>query len=124
MKAQISKTASPISHQLIPARKMTKKPEAATRMEVPRSGWAAISRVGSSTITRAISTWLNLGGRECRLSQAATMMGMESFITSEGWNFMKPRSSQRWAPLPIWPNTSTAMSSSTTRVNRGTDQRA
>ncbi|MNC72322.1 hypothetical protein D3C75_1233570 [compost metagenome] len=52
------------------------------------------------------------------------MMGMESFITSEGWNFIKPRSSQRWAPLPIWPNTSTAMSSSTTRVNRGTDQRA
>ena len=84
MKAQMSSTASPISHQLIPARKMTKKPEAATRMEVPRSGWAAISRVGSSTMMRLSTRWLNLGGSEWRLSQAATMMGMESFITSEG----------------------------------------
>ncbi len=93
-------------------------------MEVPRSGWAAISRVGSSTMMRAITTWLNLGGSEWRLSQAATMIGMESFITSEGWNFIKPRSSQRWAPLPMWPNTSTAISISTTTANSGTDQRA
>ena len=36
----------------MPARKITKKPETAIRMAVPRSGCSAICRVGMSTSTR------------------------------------------------------------------------
>jgi hypothetical protein len=40
-------------------------------------------------------------------------MGTASFMISDGWNRTKPMSSQRCAPLPIWPVTATTMSSST-----------
>ncbi len=38
-------------------------------------------------------------------------MGTASFMISEGWKVKKPRSSQRCAPLPMWPITSTTTSS-------------
>ena len=47
-------------------------------------------------------------GRSC--SHQAQVMGTASFMISEGWKRMKPRSSQRCAPLPMWPVMSTTIS--------------
>ena len=47
-------------------------------------------------------------GRSC--SHHAQVMGTASFMISEGWKRMKPRSSQRCAPLPMWPVMSTTIS--------------
>ena len=40
-------------------------------------------------------------------------MGMASFIISEGWIRMKPKLSQRRAPLEMSPNTATPTSKNT-----------
>ena len=52
------------------------------------------------------------------------VIGMMIFKNSEGWNLMKPRSSQRCAPLPMWPNTMTHSSSTMQTAKAGGAQRA
>ena len=50
-------------------------------------------------------------GRSCRYHAQA--IGTASFMSSEGWKRNIPRSSQRCAPLPLWPIAATISSSST-----------
>ncbi|CSC65349.1 Uncharacterised protein [Vibrio cholerae] len=57
--------AAVISFQLMPAKKITKMPEAAIKIEVPRSGCFAIKMVGTNTITNEANKVLNDGGRAC-----------------------------------------------------------
>ena len=54
---------------------------------------------------------LNVGGSGRSCMYQAHIMGTASFMISEGWKRMKPTSSQRCAPLPIWPVTATTDSS-------------
>ncbi|CSI55230.1 Uncharacterised protein [Vibrio cholerae] len=49
----------------MPAKKITKMPEAAIKIEVPRSGCFAIKMVGTNTITNEANKVLNDGGRAC-----------------------------------------------------------
>jgi hypothetical protein len=102
-----------MSRQLMPARKSTKKPLAATRMAVPRSGWRAINSTGSRISARLTASCFQLGGRERAERYQAIIIGVASFTSSEGWKRMKPRSSQRWAPLPTTPMASTRASMAT-----------
>ena len=60
-------------------------------------------------------------GRSC--SHHAQVMGTASFMISEGWKRMKPRSSQRCAPLPMWPVMSTTTSSITPSIHSGNARR-
>ena len=60
-------------------------------------------------------------GRSC--SHQAQVMGTASFMISEGWKRMKPRSSQRCAPLPMWPVMSTTISSTTPMIHSGSASR-
>ena len=48
-------------------------------------------------------------GRSCRYQ--AHIIGTASFMSSEGWKRKIPRSSQRCAPMPMWPMAATISSS-------------
>ena len=58
-----------------------------------------------------ISPEAAISSRSCMYQ--AHIMGTASFMISEGWKRMKPTSSQRCAPLPMWPVTSTTISRAT-----------
>ena len=62
IKAPSRTAAAPMIRQLIPDRNRTKMPEAAIRIEVPRSGCLAIRIVGTKIITSAMTMFLKLGG--------------------------------------------------------------
>ncbi len=51
------------------------KPEAATKIEVPRSGCAATNNVGTKINTSAITVFLNEGGHRSRFIKRATIKG-------------------------------------------------
>ncbi len=86
-------------------------PAAATRSAVPRSGCSAIRPTGTTTISSTTTMSRSDGGsgRWCRYQ--AHIIGTASFRISEGWKRTTPRSSQRWAPLPMSPATATTASS-------------
>ncbi|MNT43097.1 hypothetical protein D3C72_1795480 [compost metagenome] len=100
----------PINRQLKPDRNSTNRPDSATRIDVPRSGCAATSRVGRKISTSAMAVFFSEGGQTSRLIKRATISGTAIFAISEGWKRTIPRSSQRCAPFEIAPNASTAIS--------------
>src|SRR3546814_13111085 len=55
------------------------------------------------------------GGRRRVCRKAAIVAGIASFIISEGWKRMTPKSSQRVAPLAASPSSRVATSSSSVR---------
>ena len=77
-------TAARISHQLIPAKNTTNKPDALTRIDVPKSGWMATSKVGTIIIAIAIKVSLILGGNGRLPKYTATINGTASFTISDG----------------------------------------
>ena len=89
----------------------TMRPEAATRSAVPRSGCSAISATGSRMMSITAPTSRSDGGsaRWCRYQ--AHIIGTASFMISDGWKRITPRSSQRCAPLPMSPASATTTSS-------------
>ena len=98
-----------------PARNSTKKPALAISSAVPRSGCLAISSTGTTISAPATSSCSRRGGSRLSDRYQATIIGTASFMISEGWKRTTPRSSQRCAPLPMSPTTSTASSNSTPR---------
>ncbi len=106
----------PISRQLRPDRKSTNRPESAIRIEVPRSGCAATSRVGMKISTSAIPVFFSEGGQTSRLIKRATISGTAIFAISEGWKRTMPKSSQRCAPFEMAPKASTATSRITQKM--------
>ena len=106
--------AAPILHHCMPDRNSTNSPEAATSSAVPRSGCLKISQAGKAINTLVTSRSRQRGGsgRGCRYQ--ATIIGMASFSSSEGWKRTTPMSSQRFAPWPS-PSTLTATSSRTAK---------
>ncbi len=62
-------------------------------------------------MTPMTSRSLNVGGSGRSCMYQAHIIGTASFMISEGWKRMKPTSSQRCAPLPMWPVTATTTSS-------------
>ena len=77
-------TAAKISHQLIPAKNTTNKPDALTKIDVPKSGCIATSKVGIIIIAIAINVSLNLGGSGRLPKYTATINGTASFTISDG----------------------------------------
>jgi hypothetical protein len=66
----------------------------------------------------ATAICLNLGGIGFLDKYHISIMGMANFINSDGWIFMMPRSSQRWAPLAIAPIMKTAINSTNPAMNK------
>ena len=99
-----------ISRMGRPASTTTMTPDAAISSDVPRSGWRAIRTVGTIMIVAKTTRSRKDGGmcRSCRYQ--AAIIGTASFMISDGWKRM-PMSSQRRAPWPISPMTSTRTSS-------------
>ena len=72
----------------------------------------AISTTGTMMIVRHTATCLKRGGISRRPRYQATLIGITSFMISDGWKVMTPGMlSQRWAPLASVPTTNTASSS-------------
>ena len=76
--------APPIIHQGNPAKKSTNKPLAATKIDVPKSGSLAIKSTGIAMIIKVVKTVLMLGGNSFLDKYQAHIMGMPSFINSDG----------------------------------------
>jgi CubicO group peptidase (beta-lactamase class C family) len=66
---------------------------------------------GVNTMSAMTVSCPNVGGRRRSCMNHAHIIGTASFRISEGWNVTMPRSSQRCAPLPIWPSTATTSNS-------------
>ena len=84
-----------------PAMMTTIMPPMSTSPPVPRSGCTMMSAVGRQMKPASASSEGRLGGSGRSCSHQAQVMGTASFMISEGWKRMKPRSSQRCAPLPM-----------------------
>src|SRR5699024_1977249 len=85
-------------------------PDAATRIEVPKSGCIATNKVGAIIKAKAMIVLPKLGGN-CRLpKKVATINGTDNFISSDGWKRNSPKSNQRCAPLLVVPIKSTKIS--------------
>ena len=73
-----------IQRQRTPDRNSTMPPPAATSSEVPRSGWPAISSVGTAISNAQTRKSTRPGGNGFLCSQAASIRGTPIFIISEG----------------------------------------
>ena len=93
-------TSRPIRHHAMPDRNSANAPAAVTSTAVPRSGCSAISPAGIAISRPTTAMSFQPGGnwRGCRYQ--ATIIGMVSLSSSDGWKRMKPRSSQRIEPRP------------------------
>ena len=74
----------PMSFQLMPARKITNIPELAISRDVPKSGCFAMSIVGTTTSTKAMTICDKVGGIVNLLIYQAIIIGTASFMASEG----------------------------------------
>ncbi len=116
-------SSSSIHRQRMPARNTTVTPDSAIRMAVPRSGCSITSHAGTNTTNRASSSCQACGGSGRCDSIHATIMGNAIFMTSAGWKRSCPSSSQRCAPLPVMPASSTKASSASPAPYTHGDQR-
>ena len=66
--------------------------------------------VGTRMAAATIATEVKLGGNGRSFRYQAHASGTASFMISDGWNRMKPRSSQRCAPIAISPVSMTTSS--------------
>ena len=80
------------------------KPEALTKSAVPRSGSIRMSSPGTAIISRARMTLPMPGTATRTVTSQATISGMVSFASSEGWMRAMPMLSQRWAPPALLPS--------------------
>ncbi len=83
-------TAPTIQRQRRPPTNSTKPPEARISMAVPRSGCFRISTNGVMMIARLITMCLSPGGRLRLDRYQATVIGISSFMNSEGWKRITP----------------------------------
>ena len=76
--------AEKMNFQLMPERKSTKTPDMPIIIAVPRSGCLAISKTGIIMIKRQVRIVRPLGGSFSLSSNHAVIIGMASFINSDG----------------------------------------
>lgn len=84
MNPPIAAAAAMIILQRIPARKITKIPEAAISIEVPKSGCLAIRTVGKQTKINDTAKVRNVGGKGCFPIYLAIIRGTTNFKISDG----------------------------------------
>ncbi len=84
-----------------PAMMMTRAPAMAIRAAVPRSGCMATRPTGSRMMPASTINEVHVGGSGRSRRYHAQIIGTASFMSSDGWNLTIPRSSHRWAPLPM-----------------------
>ena len=101
-------------HHARPDRNTPNAPLAAISSAVPRSGCSAMSPTGITISTPTAPSVIQPGGSGRPLRYHATIIGMVSFSSSDGWKRTTPRSSQRCAPRPS-PSSATATSSTRCR---------
>ena len=73
-----------IMRTLTPAKRMVSPPAATTSMAVPRSGCSAIRSAGTSTMSPMATRCMNVGGNRRSCMNHATIIGVASFMSSDG----------------------------------------
>ena len=91
---------------------------------VPRSGCLTTIITGVIIRKSTANTGLKVGGEYCLARYDEIIMGTATFINSEGCTRVKPKSSQRCAPLAPTPKNNTASSNSSPKVYSRKDQRS
>jgi len=106
-----SANSAAITRRRRPASTMTSAPAMAISAAVPRSGCTTTRLTGTKISTESTASDSQPGGsgRSCRYQ--AHIIGTASFMSSLGWKRNSPRSSQRCAPMPMWPIAATTKSS-------------
>ena len=82
--------AAEINRQDNPAKKSTKIPLAATNSDVPRSGSFAINNTGTMIKAKVMTMLDREGGRSRLDKNQAHIIGIPSFINSEGCTLPNP----------------------------------